>query len=388
MISNPTRNRLKHLLFSIFLISIFFGFLETVLWLSGFQPSLPYKKFKIPAWMEELDPLVLSRYKSFIVDQDFVNEDAYAYEPDLRYGYLLKPNLQLTVSNYSSAVFINKLSSWTITSDSNGNRISLDYSEDEYLGAEVRTLHVLGDSSSFGWGVKFEDSYPQKLKEKLKQSSKFSNLVVKNYSTPGFTSYQGRLLLDDKLKVKKDDIVLVSFGGNDSHPAAKSDRVHFKIRNSFIGKINWSLNRLKIYKWLRNILYYLPESTVSETKNRRVSLEEYKENLKLIFKSTLREEGAPIFVNICNTGVYGSTAKIVAKSLRVPFYNFPEIFKPYLSKIHNLYPEKFVSYFEAYGKLIEKEDQLVFLFPDLCHPNSIGHALMADILSLDDKFLQ
>ena len=72
----------------------------------------------------------------------------------------------------------------------------------------------------------------------------------------------------------------------------------------------------------------------------------------------------------------------------VPFYNFPEIFKTYLSKIHNLYPEKFVRYFEVYGKMIEKEAQLVFLFPDLCHPNSIGHALMADILSLDDKFLQ
>ena len=113
MIPNSKENKLKNFLFSIFLVFIFFGFLETVLWLSGFQPTLPYKKFEIPAWMEELDPLVLARYQNFIVNQNFVNEDAYAYEPDLRYGYLLKPNLQITVSNYSSALFLNKLPPWT-----------------------------------------------------------------------------------------------------------------------------------------------------------------------------------------------------------------------------------------------------------------------------------
>ena len=387
MIPNSKENKLKNFLFSTFLVFIFFGFLEAILWLSGFQPTLPYKKFEIPAWMEELDPLVLARYQNFIVNQNFVNEDAYAYEPDLRYGYLLKPNLQITVSNYSSALFLNKLPPWTITSDSNGNRIALEYSGDEYLIAEGRTLHVLGDSSSFGWGVNFEDSYPQKLKEKLKQSPDFSKLVVKNYSTPGFTSYQGRLLLDDTVKIKKGDFVIVSFGGNDSYPATKSDRFHFQTRNSFLGKINWSLNRLKIYKWLQTILHYLPEPTVSETEDRRVSLTEYQENLKVILKSILNDGGVPIFINICNTGDYGSAAEKTASSLHVPFYNFPEIFKPYLSKIHDLYPGKFVSYFEAYGKMIEKETQLVFLFPDLCHPNSIGHELIADILSLDDKFL-
>jgi lysophospholipase L1-like esterase len=380
---NPTENKLKNFLFSIFLVFIFFGLLEAILRLSGFQPTLPYKKFDIPAWMVELDPLVLAKYQSFIVDQNFVNEDAYAYKPDLRYGYLLKPNLQLTVSNYSSAVYLDKLPRWTIASDLNGNRIALKYSENEYLGVANRTLHILGDSSSFGWGVNFEDSYPQKLKEKLKQ---FSKIIIKNYSTPGFTSYQGRLLLGDKVKVKKGDIVLVSFGANDSYSAIKSDRIHFQARNSFIGKMNFSLSQLNIYKWLRTILYYLPESTISETKNRRVSLEEYQENLKVIFKSTLSDGGVPIFVNICNSGAYGSAAEKTANSLHIPFYNFPENFKPYLSKIHDLYPEKFVSYFEAYGKIIEKETRLVFLFPDLCHPNYIGHELMADILSLDDKF--
>ena len=388
MTPNPKENKLKQFLFSTVLIFIFFGSFESVLRFSGFQPTLSYKNFDIPAWMEELDPLMLAKYQNFIAQNNFVNEDVYAYKPDLRYGYLLKPNLQLTVSNYSSAVFIDKLSSWTIISDSNGNRISLENSKDSYLAIEGKTLHVLGDSSSFGWGVDFEDSYPQKLKEKLKQSNEFSKIFVKNYSTPGFTSYQGRLLLDDKVKLKKDDVVLVSFGANDSYPAIKSDRIYFQIRYSLPGKINWSLNQLKIYEWLQTIFNYLPKPTVSETKNRRVSLDDYRENLEVIFRSIMNKEAKPIFVNICNEGEYGNAAKKIAKALHVPFYSFPEIFKPYLPKIHDLYPEKFIYYFEAYGKLIEKEDRLVFLFPDLCHPNSIGHELMANILSLDDEFLQ
>ena len=75
MIPNSKENKLKNFLFSTFLVFIFFGFLEAILWLSGFQPTLPYKKFEIPAWMEELDPLVLARYQNFIVNQNFVNED-------------------------------------------------------------------------------------------------------------------------------------------------------------------------------------------------------------------------------------------------------------------------------------------------------------------------
>jgi len=380
--------KLKNCLFSAFLVLIFFGSLETVLWLSGFQPTFPYKKFKIPAWMEEMDPLVLARYQSFIAAQDFVNKDVYAYKPDLRYGYILKPNLQLNVSNYSSPVFKDKLSSWAIVSDSIGNRISLKSPKGQDFEADGRVLHVLGDSTSFGWGVNFKESYPQMFKEKINQSKKNSKLIVKNYSTPGFTSYQGRLLLGDKVKVKKDDIALVSFGANDAYPSIKSDQKYFQLRNSLLGKISWSLNRLKLYKWLKSIFLYFPEYTISETKNRRVSLEEYKKNLKFIFSSILKEGGTPIFINICNDGEYGIAAENEAKALDISFYNFPENFKPYLSKIHYLYPEKFVNYFEAYGKILEKENLLIFLFPDLCHPNSIGHELIADIIILEDKLFQ
>ena len=363
---------------------MFFCLLEMILHFSGFQPSISYKKFVFPAWMEELDPLVLANYQSYVAEQGFVNQDVYAYRPDLRYGYLLKPDLRLIVSNYSSTVFFDKLPPWTIVSDAKGFRVSAQNSTVEEN--TTHTLHVIGDSSSFGWGLEFEDSYPQLLAGKLKQISS-SGVMVENYSTPGFTSYQGRLLLEDQVEIKNGDIVLVSFGSNDSYPSLRSENVRFKERNSMLGKVSWSLDRLLIIKWMRTLIYSLPEPRVPKTKNNRVSLEDYQKNLSAIFKEILQSGGKPHFINICNRGNYHSVAEQAAKSVHIPFYDFPGNFKPYLSKVHDLFPEKFVTYFDAYGKLLEKDTRLAFLFPDLCHPNAIGHGLMANAIfeGLEDE---
>ena len=72
MTQRPQGKKLLHFLFSAFIVLMFFGFLETVLYLSGFQPTIPFKKFAIPAWMEELDSLVLAKYQGFVVEQGFV----------------------------------------------------------------------------------------------------------------------------------------------------------------------------------------------------------------------------------------------------------------------------------------------------------------------------
>ena len=370
-------------IFATFIVLMFFCFLETVLHFSGFQPTIHFKKYALPAWMEELDPLVLAKYQSFVVEQGFVNEDAYAYNPDLRYGYLLKPNLSLTVSNYSSGEFIEKLPPWSIESDSEGNRISKK-GQVNPIG-DVMTIHVLGDSSSFGWGVDFEDSYPQQLVKLLKNSPSFSKAIVKNYSTPGFTSFQGRLLLEDKVQIKKDDILMISFGFNDSYTAKISDRLHFEARNSISGKIIWYLNRLLTFKGLRTLIHNLPDFRISETKTTRVSLKEYKQNLEIIFKTILKKKGKPLFINICNGEKYSNVAEKTARTLNIPFFNIPEKFKQHLSQAYNIYSEKFVAYFEVYGEMMEKESQLAFLFPDFCHPNAIGHRLIAEILFKEKK---
>ena len=373
MASLKRSKKVQSFWFSIVVVFFFFGFIELVLRVSGFEPAFRYKSFSIPSWMEEMDPVVLEKYQQFVAGQGFVNEDAYAYEPDLRYGYRLKPNFTTTVQNYSSALMVDKLPPWTIVSNAKGfRRSSNEATKNEALG---RTLYVLGDSSSFGWGVEYEKSYSSQLIEKLNTISPFN---LRNLSLPGFSSFQGKLLWQELGDIKKGDWVILSFGWNDAYPSLQTDRRQFDLRNSITGKINWRLKHLLLFRWMRT--WGLPKRAGDHKEGLRVPLTQYRENLEALVEGVREKGGKPVFVNVCNPTAYQGAAKETIENKKIPFFNFPPVLKPYLSTIHDRFPDLFVTYFEAYGEGMEDDPMLAFLFPDRCHPNEIGHSLMAEVL--------
>lgn len=359
--------------FSILVVFFFFGFIELVLRLSGFEPVLRYKSYSIPSWMEEMDPVVLEKYQQFVAGQGFVNADAYAYEPDLRYGYRLKPNFSTTVQNYSSALVVDKLPAWTIVSDAEGFRVPSE--GPTAITDSGKTLYVLGDSSSFGWGVEYEKSYSSLLTEKLNTIADFN---LRNLSLPGFSSFQGKLLLQDLEEVDKGDWIILSFGWNDSYSSLQTDSRQFELRNSTAGKINWRLKQLLLFRWMRS--WGLPNLARDHKEGLRVPLKQYRENIEALVEGVRNRGGKPVFVNICNPVTYQGVAKQTAENKKIPFFNFPSALKPYLSTVHDRFPDLFVTYFEAYGEYMEDDPMLAFLFPDRCHPNEIGHRLMAEAL--------
>jgi lysophospholipase L1-like esterase len=361
--------------FSIVVVFFFFGFIELVLSVSGFEPAFRYKTYTIPSWMEEMDPVVLEKYQRFVAGQGFVNQDAYAYEPDLRYGYRLKPNYSTTVQNYSSALMVDKLPPWSIASNAEGFRVSARLSFNDPIKRETRTLYVLGDSSSFGWGVEYEKSYSSQLTEKLNAIEPFS---LKNLSLPGFSSFQGKLLWEELGDVKKGDWVILSFGWNDAYSSLQTDRHQFDLRNSIAGKINWKLKHLLLYRWMRT--WGLPKRALDYKEGSRVPLTQYRKNIETLVEGVREKGGKPVFVNVCNTIAYKDAAKETIKNKEIPFFNFPSALEPYLSTLHDRFPDLFVTYFEAYGEGMEADPMLAFLFPDRCHPNEIGHSLMAEVL--------
>lgn len=363
--------RIQSFCYSVVVVFFFFGFIELVLRVSGFEPNFSYKSYTIPSWMEEMDPVVLEKYQQFVAGQGFVNEDAYAYEPDLRYGYRLKPNYTTTVQNYSSAFVVDKLPSWTIVSNAEGFRIS----SNEPSQTEARTLYVLGDSSSFGWGVEYEKSYPSLLKEKL---SSIAPVKLRNLSLPGYSSFQGKLLWQEFGDIKNGDWVILSFGCNDSYSSLQSDRRQFDLRNSIAGKISWELKHLLLYRWMRT--WGLPRSTLDHKEGKRVPITQYRRNLEALVEGIREKGGKPLFVSVCNPSEYQDAARKTIENKKTDFFDFPSALEPYLSTIHDRFPDLFVTYFEAYGEDMEADPMLAFLFPDRCHPNEIGHRLMAEVL--------
>ena len=383
--TSPSENSLiRKILFSFAATLLFFGVLEVGLRLAGIQPKLHLQNFELPAWLGTLDPLTLRDYKNKLQTQGFVNEDIYAYQGDAELGYKLKPNIQLKARNYASPPHVDKMPLWTIRSNARGFRIGEQKKTQDQEGVSKRTIHVLGDSSSFGWGVEYEEAYASVLQDRLNSALQpgEGEFAVINHSIPGFSSFQGRRLIESRDFVKKEDLVLVSFGANDSLPAQTSDRVRYEVATSFVGTLRRWLEHLLFYRIWQSYLINQRDWSQAEAgpNTPRVSLKSYKENLKTIFTAIKKKGGYPVFVSVCNFYDYPSAALAVSRRNDVPFFDFPKQLKAYLPQVMERFPEQFAAYYDVYGELMEKNESMVFLFPDNCHPNSIGHHLMGEII--------
>lgn len=83
---------------------------------------------------------------------------------------------------------------------------------------------ALGNSCTFGVGVEGEDSFPEQLENLIGQSVP-QGIEVLNAGTPGYTAFQGRRFLERIGDDLDPDIVIVSFGFNDSDVwSSRTDR--------------------------------------------------------------------------------------------------------------------------------------------------------------------
>ena len=126
----------------------------------------------------------------------------------------------------------------------------------------------------------------------------------------------------------------------------------------------------------------LPESSPLQNKNigKRVPLKQYRKNFETLIEEVRKKGAKPLWVSVCNFAEYQDTAIQTAGDKEINFFNFPSALEPFLSTVHDRFPDQFVTYFEAYGEEMELDPMQVFLFPDRCHPNEIGHGLMAEVL--------
>ncbi|MCC6159290.1 MAG: hypothetical protein IT350_14665 [Deltaproteobacteria bacterium] len=80
--------------------------------------------------------------------------------------------------------------------------------------SDAPRIVCLGESPTFGWGVRFEDAYPARV-EKLLSERLGRAVEVVNAGMIGYSSHQGRLLLEREILALRPDIVSVPFVIND-----------------------------------------------------------------------------------------------------------------------------------------------------------------------------
>jgi lysophospholipase L1-like esterase len=122
------------------------------------------------------------------------------FEPDPKLFWKLKPNLQgvRAAEKLPDAEY-----PFTISTDRFGRRLM------PQLKDSGQTVLFLGDSCTFGIPVNDLETYPALVQQRLKQ------VRCINAGVPGYSAYQGRLILEQWDPAERLDAVVITFWPND-----------------------------------------------------------------------------------------------------------------------------------------------------------------------------
>jgi len=253
----------------------------------------------------------------------------------------------------------------------------------------------IGDSITFGWGVKQIYTYPSHL-EWLLNAKYPGEFEVINAGIPGYTSRQGLVFYVEKLKGLKPDYIIISFGANDSTfaPIPDKNSVRYKTLTAGLHKI---LCLSRIYTLMRGSMLPLKKTLIrydepytSGKLVRRVSPDDYYENLKDIVKTAEKEGTKPILLITTKEDEYSRKMSLLAREMKIPLVKgFTAI---HARKKEIMTDRRFVNLRRYYISLLGEANLMAnpsyFLFVDPVHPSGIGHKIIAEELFKEIDLLE
>ena len=223
------------------------------------------------------------------------------FEPDADCFWRLKPNVTLPTDRGAA---------WGgMMSNSHGHR-----SREVSLAEAQQRTRVLcfGDSSTFAFGVGFDDAWPNQLQVLLDEKLP-DNVEVLNAGIPGQTTYQGRQRLDRELTKWRPHLAIITFGNNDGwrwDNRADKDHVPQNDRSDSLAILNHSrawrcLTSLRQQfaqeRSARDQLQWAEQATWNyfDPNNKwtpRVSLDDFADNLRAMIAKCQQHDCQPVLV--------------------------------------------------------------------------------------------
>ena len=223
------------------------------------------------------------------------------FEPDADCFWRLKPNVTLPTDRGAA---------WGgMMSNSHGHR-----SREVSLAEAQQRTRVLcfGDSSTFAFGVGFDDAWPNQLQVLLDEELP-DNVEVLNAGIPGQTTYQGRQRLDRELTKWRPHLAIITFGNNDGwrwDNRADKDHVPQNDRSDSLAILNHSrawrcLTSLRQQfaqeRSARDQLQWAEQATWNyfDPNNKwtpRVSLDDFADNLRAMIAKCQQHDCQPVLV--------------------------------------------------------------------------------------------
>lgn len=154
---------------------------------------------------------------------------------------------------------------------------------------ELRIL-AIGDSNTLGWPGAEGANWPAELGRLARARGLVAQVV--NAGVWGYSSYQGVPRLRHGLELQP-DVVLISFGSNDAHAVAVSDREYLArhgVQPSFLKRLGGS----RVGELLVAVRDRVSAPAARATLGRRVSLDDYRDNLARMIR--LARDGRAVAV--------------------------------------------------------------------------------------------
>ncbi|MDP2305221.1 MAG: hypothetical protein Q8P18_04260 [Pseudomonadota bacterium] len=229
-----------------------------------------------------------------------------------------------------------------VSTDANGLRAPL-HAEKKPDG--VFRVMTLGCSTTFGWGVDDDQTYPARLEAVLAEAG--HPVEVINGGQPGHSSFQGLWLWERTLARYQPDLVIFGYIVQDARMVAYSDRSQALLQqNADFLKLN-VLHRSRVYTALLHIwnsLRIRTKDQAADTNVNRVPTDEYVENIRA-FKA-LAEAGGGKFALFGfpleregYTASHRALLRTAAEILPAPYYDPQADFEQWSSAETLFFPQ-------------------------------------------------
>lgn len=165
-------------------------------------------------------------YRNYNKSNEHIKDDLFTilshseYESDNDLLFKFKPNQYFT--SQSDKV--------TYKIDEKGYRES--WTKEEDFGDSQIKIIFLGDSSTFGVEIPFNQTFAEVVKILLQNHSS-KKVQVHNFGVPGYTSFQAKKTLQKEISQINPDFVVLFIGANDEAPTLKySDLEYYNLINN------------------------------------------------------------------------------------------------------------------------------------------------------------
>lgn len=347
-------------------------------------------KLEMPTWMAR-DENAAERTATVEADADAL-EWLNIFEEGPGFRVRLKPLIEASIVNTFSQIPADRARRYGIRANALGFRgpdLTTQIPPDTYR------VVVIGDSSSFGWGVEQADTFWALLERDINNdlAARLSKrrIQVANFAIPGDSSEYGRLIFDALIRNYQYDLLIVGFGANDAKLAttAHAAQVARFSSHSLLHRLNYWLQKSALVRAISALVKQLApknprnkNAAFSQSRKPAVPLERYLQNLSYFADQSLQNGAqAVVILNLCTPPRYSRAAQNLARERRLLYLDGQQLMLNRIEDLKSgtLYADLVAEMRQSYPHELDREPRF-FVTSDSCHPNRAGHRIVADRL--------